>query len=187
MRRRSILQAALPTGIVGSVASTGIVGNVIVAIAGALASISLVGCGFELSRAPELPFERIALSGFAPGSPLAAELTRQLAVSARVVSLAERPDVVLQALLDRRDKRVVAATAAGQVRELQLQVHFEFKLTAPAGKDLLPRIGMAVTRDMSYSETFALAKEQEEAQLYAAMQSEIVMQVLRRLAKASRS
>ena len=40
---------------------------------------------------------------------------------------------------------------------------------------------IVLARDMSYSETFALAKEQEEALLYAAMQSEIVMQVLRRL------
>ena len=37
---------------------------------------------------------------------------------------------------------------------------------------------------LGHTETAALAKEQEEAQLYAAMQSEIVMQVLRRLAGA---
>ena len=169
MQRRRLLQAALPMRTIGL-----------------LATVGLVGCGFELSRAPELPFERIALSGFAPGSPLAEELARQLAASARVVTLAERPDVVLQALVDKRERRAVATTAAGQVRELQLQVHFEFKLSTPGGKDLLPRIGMVLARDMSYSETFALAKEQEQAQLYAAMQSEIVMQVLRRLAKAGR-
>jgi LPS-assembly lipoprotein len=35
---------------------------------------------------------------------------------------------------------------------------------------------------MSYSETAALAKEDEERQLYRAMQSDIVTQVMRRLA-----
>ena len=35
---------------------------------------------------------------------------------------------------------------------------------------------------MSYNETAALAKEQEEAALYRAMQSDIVAQVMRRLA-----
>jgi LPS-assembly lipoprotein len=36
---------------------------------------------------------------------------------------------------------------------------------------------------MSYSETFALAKEQEEQQLYAAMQTDIVQLLMRRLAE----
>jgi LPS-assembly lipoprotein len=35
---------------------------------------------------------------------------------------------------------------------------------------------------MSYSESVALAKEQEEAALFRAMQSDIVAQVMRRLA-----
>jgi LPS-assembly lipoprotein len=39
-----------------------------------------------------------------------------------------------------------------------------------------------LSRDMSYSESAALAKEQEEALLFKAMQSDIVSQVMRRLA-----
>jgi LPS-assembly lipoprotein len=39
-----------------------------------------------------------------------------------------------------------------------------------------------VSRDLSYSETAALAKEFEEATLYGEMQSDVVAQVLRRLA-----
>ena len=76
-------------------------------------SLGLVGgCGFELRRAPVLPFERIQLSGFAPRSPLADELARELGRSARVVQANERPEVVLSASIDRRDKAIVAATAA---------------------------------------------------------------------------
>jgi len=150
----------------------------------ALPLLAVAGCGFELRRAPVLPFGRIALAGFAPRSSLAEELTRQISGSARVVAASERPEVVLQAIADRRDRSVVAATAAGQVREVQLRIHFEFKLTAPGGREVMPAVVIALARDMSYSETFALAKEQEEAQLYAAMQTEIAMQVLRRLAQA---
>ena len=39
-----------------------------------------------------------------------------------------------------------------------------------------------VSRDLSYSETAALAKQHEEAELFREMQSDIVAQVLRRLA-----
>jgi LPS-assembly lipoprotein len=45
--------------------------------------------------------------------------------------------------------------------------------------------GILLSRDMSYSETAALAKEQEENLLYRAMQSDIVAQVMRRLASVS--
>ena len=38
---------------------------------------------------------------------------------------------------------------------------------------------------MSYSETFALAKEQEEAELLRPCRTDIVQQVLRRLAQAN--
>jgi LPS-assembly lipoprotein len=39
-----------------------------------------------------------------------------------------------------------------------------------------------LSRDMNYSESLALAKEQEEQLLYRAMQTDIVAQVMRRLA-----
>ena len=147
----------------------------------------LAGCGFELRRAPALPFESIALSGFSARSPLAEELKRELSASAKVVAASERPQVVLQVITDRRDKVVVAATTAGQVREVQLRVRFEFRLQSAGGQELLAPINLLLTRDLSYNETAALAKEYEEAQLYGALQSEIVMQVLRRLAVAKKA
>ena len=149
--------------------------------------VVLSGCGFALSRAPALPFERIALQGFAPRSLLAEELTRHLNASARVVLPTQQPDVILHALQDKRDKRMSAVSAAGQVREVQLSVMFEFRLATPGGKELLARNGVGATRDMSFTETIALAKELEQEQLYATLQSEVVMQVLRRLAKAPKA
>lgn len=149
-----------------------------------LAPVGLAGCGFALRQTPELPFRRLRLDGFAERSPLAAELRERLA-EARVQTVAapQQPDVVLQALLDKREKRVVASTAVGQVRELQLRVHFHFRASTPAGRELIPLTELMLSRDLSYSETFALAKAQEEAELFAAMQSDIVQQVLRRLAR----
>ena len=51
----------------------------------------------------------------------------------------------------------------------------------PAGQLLLPASDLLQTRDMSYNETAALAKQQEELLLYRAMEDDIVAQVLRRL------
>jgi LPS-assembly lipoprotein len=143
----------------------------------------LASCGFELRRPPTLPFRTIALVGFPPRSPLADELRRALAASnARVVEQPARADVVFEALADKRPRSVVASTAAGQARELQLGVRLVFRLSTPKGRSLIEPTELLLTRDMSYTESAALAKEQEEAELQRAMQADIVAQVMRRLA-----
>jgi LPS-assembly lipoprotein len=145
----------------------------------------LAGCGFELRRTPALAFRSIALVGFGPRSLLADELKQTLEASTQVIELPAKADVVLEALTDARERTVVASTAAGQVRELQLRVRLNFRLSTPKGKLLIEPTELLLTRDMSYSESSALAKEQEEAQLFRAMQSDIVYQVMRRLAAVS--
>ena len=147
-------------------------------------AVLLGGCGFALRQTPPLPFRRIALTGFAADSPLVGSLRQRLADAAQVVDTPGQAEVVLQAITDKRERSVVASTAAGQVRELQLRVRFEFRVVSPGGRELVPANELLLTRDMSYSESFALAKAQEEAELLTAMQDDIVQQVLRRLAQA---
>jgi LPS-assembly lipoprotein len=148
------------------------------------AAALLTACGFELRRAPELSFRTLYLSGFKPGSPLGAELRRQVmsGTTTRVVDAANAAQVILLAQADAREKSVVASTTAGQVREIQLRARLVFSLKTADGRDLLGPTEILLSRDMSYNERDALAKEHEEELLYAAMQSDIASQVLRRLA-----
>ncbi len=149
----------------------------------AVSSAALLGgCGFQLRGAPPLAFRSIALAGFALRSPLADELRIALAREVRVSDSTNEVDVVLQALADTRERSVVAQTSAAQVRAMQLRVRLQFKASTPSGRELLPAANLLLARDMSYNETLALAKAQEEAELFREMQSDIVMQVLRRLA-----
>lgn len=144
---------------------------------------SLTACGFELRREPELLFRTLALTGFRPDSPLAVELRRQLSrTPVKVLEDANRTELVLEVLREQRDKTVVASTSAGQVREWQLRLQVDYLLRTPGGELLLPRTELRMTREMTYTETQALAKEQEEVGLYRAMQSDAVNQIMRRLA-----
>lgn len=151
---------------------------------GLIGAAALAGCGFELRRAPELRFRTLALAGFAPKSPLAEELRASInaSKSTEIVEAAPKAQVVLEALADNREKSVVASTAFGEVRELQLRSRFSFRLRTPQGRELIPATEILLSRDMSYRESAALAKEQEEAALYRSMQGDIVSQVMRRLA-----
>jgi LPS-assembly lipoprotein len=143
----------------------------------------LAGCGFQLRGEPALPFTRIALLGFAERSALRADLKTALQRQVQVVDDLAQAQLVLRARQDLRERSVVASTAAGQVREVQLRVRLEFGIETPGGRELVPATELLLVRDMSYSESFALAKEQEEAQLYRNMQADIVAQLMRRLAR----
>jgi LPS-assembly lipoprotein len=153
------------------------------ALAGA-AGLALSACGFELRRAPQLRFQRVQLSGFAPKSPLAAELRQNLEAIAgtTVVDSAAQAQVILEALADARDRSVVASTAAGLVREVQLRARLQFRLRTPAGKELIAPTEIVQIRELSFNEGVALAKQYEEAEQFRNMQSDIVAQVIRRLA-----
>lgn len=153
-------------------------------LAASAAVLLAPGCGFQLRRPPVMPFERIALQGFAPRSLLAEDLGRALREVVQVVAAPPQAQVVLVALQDRVDRSIVASTATGQVRELQLRLQFGFRVATPGGTTLAAPIQLVLARDLSFSETAALAKELEEQQQLREMRADIVSQVLRRLASA---
>jgi LPS-assembly lipoprotein len=157
--------------------------------AGSLLLGALPGCGFALRGAPTFAFQSLRLQG-QESTPVVRELQQTLAdAGVRVFSSAlpaspegETGQVVLTVLIDQRERTVVGQTAAGQVRELQLRTRFRFRLSAATGKVLLDETEMLLERDISFTETAVLAKEAEEALLFRDMQSDIVQQVMRRLA-----
>jgi LPS-assembly lipoprotein len=90
--------------------------------------------------------------------------------------------VILDVLVDQREKTVVGMNASGQVREFQLRTRFSFRLRTLRGKILIPPSEILLQRDISFNESAVLAKETEEQLLYRDMQSDIVQQIMRRLA-----
>ena len=145
-------------------------------------AVALGGCGFQLRGADPLAFRSSALTGFSPRSPLAEALKTALESRVRVERNPAQAELVLQALTDVRERAVVATTAAAQVRELQLRLKLRWRTHTPAGREVSAPVELALSRDMSYSESIALAKQHEEADLYRDMQADVVAQVLRRLA-----
>jgi LPS-assembly lipoprotein len=154
-------------------------------VLGAVSTAALLcGCGFELRRVPELQFSTIAFSGFAPRSLMLEELKLNFSGSKTTTAMAStaQAQVVLEAIQDARERVASASSPAGLVRTFQLRVRLKYLVRTPNGVLLQPPAELLLVRDMSFNESQALAKEQEEAQLYRVMQSDIVAQVMRRLA-----
>jgi LPS-assembly lipoprotein len=141
----------------------------------------LTGCGFELRRAADLQFDSIALTGFAPRSPMAAELRSALERNVVIKESPAQAQVVLQALTDQRLRKVVAFTASGQVRDIQLRTLLRYRAQTPAERELIPESRIEQIRELTFIESRALGKEQEEQDLFREMQSDTVLQVMLRL------
>jgi LPS-assembly lipoprotein len=181
--------------------------SVLAAGAAALAT----GCGFQLRQAPDFVFDAVVMNA-PVSSPLAAELSRSLASNGRVQVLppaalsapaaaaapvagasAPLPAASAPAVLPRntvvfdlpqelREKIVVGLNASGQVREFQLRSRIRFRVRNPQGTELIPETELVQQRDITFNEASVLAKESEESLLYRDMQTDLVQQLMRRLA-----
>lgn len=153
----------------------------------ALAStVMLSACGFKLRGSilgANLPFKTIYL-GVPDSSPLGAELRRYIRSSGelQIVSDKEDAEAVLDILSETRDKQILSLNSQGRVREYLLNYRVTIRVRDNKNVELLPATQIALKRDISYNEQFVLAKESEEALLYRDMQSDLVQQILRRLA-----
>jgi LPS-assembly lipoprotein len=170
--------------------------HLLTGLSATLALASLGGCGFQLRRGPKvMAFRTIQLTGFASTSPLATELARALeasgvdvvdstlqATQAAGTSQVPTSHLVFEALRDSRDLVVVTKTAYGQVRNMSVRTGVSFRILRGDGSVLLGPTPVDLARDLSYNERDALAKQDEAAALQRGMQTDIVNQVLRRLA-----
>ena len=150
-------------------------------------ALLLAGCGFKLRGVQQFSFRTLYIA--APDtSPLARELRRTLQGAADTVQVLTDPaqkaqaEAILEVLAEQRERSVVGLNASGQVRELQLRLRVRFRVVTPNGEERIPETELLQQRDISYNETIALAKEAEEALLYRNMQTDLVQQLLRRLA-----
>ncbi len=146
-------------------------------------------CGFRLRGAPSFPFKTLLVQ--APqGSPFTREVMRNLATAGGNLTVVVPPappssaEATLHLMGERRQRIVLAKTVSGQVREVELRLFARFKLVDAAGRVWIEETEMQQKREMSYSESLALAKGEEEAMLYRNMYSDLAQQLLRRLSAA---
>lgn len=150
----------------------------------------LCACGFQLRGADgslRMPFQSLYLAVDAR-SPLGAELTRHLRAMSggkdgtQLVAVREQAEVVLEILGETRDKTILSLNSAGRVREYSLQQTTRLRVVNKHGKELLLPTDIVLKRSIAFNESQVLAKEAEEALLFRDMQSDLVQQIMRRLA-----
>jgi LPS-assembly lipoprotein len=144
----------------------------------------LAGCGFRLRGTAEVPFQSLYVPGATSGIALDLKRNIQVGTRARVVDDPKEADAVLQFTEESRAKEILSLTGAGRVREFQLRYRVGFRVHDGKGAEYVPNSVIQLTRDVTFNDAEILAKEQEEQLLFRDMQSDMVQQILRRLAAA---
>jgi LPS-assembly lipoprotein len=99
----------------------------------------------------------------------------------RVVNNAKDAQVTLQITGETRERVILSLSGSGRVRELQLRYRVSYRLTDRDNREYLASSEVQLKRDLTYSDTDVLGKEQEEVLLYRDMQNDAVQQIIRRL------
>ena len=145
----------------------------------------LTACGFQLRGNYALPFESLYID-LPESNDVYASLKRGIEAGSKTKVVSDKNDA--QALMvvtnDRVTKSILSLSSAGRVREFQLIRTFSFRVIDSTGRELIPQRDILLRRDLPYSDQDILAKEYEEALLARDMQSDLVNQILRRLAAA---
>ena len=144
----------------------------------------LAACGFQLRGTIELPFETLYVPGATSGIALDIKRHIQSASGTRVVEDPKEAEALLQFASETRSKEILALNAAGRVREYRLYYRVSFLVADGKGAEYVPRSTITLQREITYDESVALAKETEEQLLFREMQSDMVRQILRRIAAA---
>ncbi|MFC5512392.1 LPS assembly lipoprotein LptE [Massilia jejuensis] len=156
------------------------------ACAALLLATTVAACGFHLRGSDgryNMPFSSIHLA-FPDTSPLGNELKRNLRAGDRVVisPTQQGAQARFEVISEARNKAILSLNNLGRVREYLLSYTLVFQVRDAAGNLMLGPTEITLRRNLAFSEEVLLAKEGEEALLYRDMQSDLVQQIMRRLA-----
>ena len=148
-----------------------------------LTTTLMSACGFHLRDSATLPFKSIYMT-FATNSPLGVELRRNILASGSTVVLPteQGAEATLQVLNDTREKVYLILNSQGRASEYVLYYKLTFRVLDVNKKELLAPTLITLKRDISYNSSQELSEAAEEVLLYRDMQTDMVQQILRRIA-----
>ncbi|MDI6748937.1 MAG: LPS assembly lipoprotein LptE [Rhodocyclaceae bacterium] len=149
----------------------------------------LSACGFQLRGSYSLPWETLAISGLPENSELYFQIKRSIESGSltKVVTDAKQAKASLVVLRNDQHKSILSLSAKGLVREFQLTRSFLYRVQDAQGKEIQPASQIVLQREMTFDDERVFAKEAEEAIIWREMQTDLVQQLLRRLAAGSRA
>ena len=89
---------------------------------------------------------------------------------------------MFELLGETREREVLAINSQGRATEYQIRLRIRFRVLNHNAGELIEPTDLIARRDITFNESDLLAKESEEGLLYRDMQSDLVRQMVSRLA-----
>ncbi|MGH1357456.1 MAG: LPS assembly lipoprotein LptE [Burkholderiaceae bacterium] len=158
----------------------------LIGVTGLSTVAALSACGFKLRQSVDLPFATL-FNGLGSGG-LSNEFSRQIRVAAatRLVTNQSDADATIKLLTENRQKEAVSFSTSGRPREYELRYVVKFRVRDREGVEVLRPTEIELRRYITTTDVELLAEELEEEFLYREMQTDMVQQILRRLAAIDR-
>ena len=147
----------------------------------AVCALLISGCGFTLrGQDLGLPFKSIVVEG---SQGTASEVLQILRNKPGLTISSKRLDaqVVLTVISQQVDRTVVAFSAAGRPREIQIRMRVAYRINDGFGVELSGAQEIAQFRELSVNEAEFLALSGAESLMIEDMQRDIAQQLVRRL------
>lgn len=145
-----------------------------------LSAAGLSGCGFRLRGTFNAPFKTMYLQ-MAENTPFSTTLARQIRAGS-TIELVDNPneaEAILSIINQTRSSDILSINDLGRVREYELTLKTDFRVTGPDGIDYLKPTTITNTAEMSYTEAEFLSRADEEEKLFQAMEMDLIGQILR--------
>jgi LPS-assembly lipoprotein len=143
----------------------------------------VAGCGFQLRGAYVLPYESLFIAGPDYSLPIAG-LKRAIrsSGSTRLADSAADATATFLPTVELKEPVILSYSSSGRVREKRLRYRYGYRVIDKQGRDLVLPNTIELTRDLAYADSDVLAKTQEEDLLWRDMETDLVQQLMRRLA-----
>ena len=151
-----------------------------------VSALALAACGFHLRGSATVPFQTVYIPNAKAGIALELKRNIEAGTNAKVVEDPKAADAILELTGESREKIILSLTGTGRVREFRLRYRVSYRVHDGKGGEYVPTSVVQLSRDVTYNDAEILAKEAEEQLLFRDMQSDMVQQVMRRLASAER-
>jgi LPS-assembly lipoprotein len=147
-----------------------------------LAMGALSACGWRLRGKIDLPYKNILISG-----NLTQELRDDLEMMFRVndiqiVQKVQNSELVLEIISEQNARQVLSYNGAGQITAYRIISRVAFRAFDPNGIELIPESDIYLTRDIDFNQSNIQAFDQQVADFVKTMRTDIVSQLMRRLA-----
>ena len=133
-----------------------------------------------------MPFDTLYIPNAKSGIALEMKRNIEAGTNVKVVDDPKTAEAILELTNETREKIILSLTGTGRVSEFRLRYRVNYRVHDGKGNEYVPMSLVQLSRDVTYNDAEILAKEAEEQLLFRDMQSDMVQQVMRRIASAER-